>query len=1334
VLNITAISQRILRVLLTAACAIAAALAVSAGPAQAKLIHPYTGQSFGPAGLGPGTFESRGGAVEGLTVDQSTGDVYVLYQTLTGNLIARFTATGEPANFSSTGTNSISVLGKVESLTQEQIAVDGSSGPAKGDIYYNSSTNVEIFSSAGVRLGELKGVGRAYTGGVAVDPTGAVYVATDVAGASVRKYVPTANPVTEADYTSSLSEADSQMGNLAVDDDGNLYAVEGEIIRYSALQFGALEAEGTRIDGKGIRLAIAPASNHMYVDEVQEYHSRVLEFNETGQLVSITGEEQLRTEPASYGVAVGPNGDVYVAGVGGRVGIFAQTPVAVPEATTEAPTSVTDTSATLNGSVNPEGLASTYQFQYGTSTSYGSVTPATPGAVGSDSTSHHLSAELAGLTPGATYHYRIAASNANGTVYGVDQTIYVHAPPTVVTNRVAFARQHSLELAVGIDPHGLDTHFEVEYGPTAEYGSHTASTDLGAGGETATGNIELKSLELGTTYHYRVVATNADGTVYGTDRVASTASVATISGETVLAIKESSVTLSANALDYNLAATVHFEYGTTSEYGASTAPVALAAEESPLTATASLSGLQAGTRYHYRLVLESEAGIDYGADAIFETPSVTAPSTVLPDGRVYERVSSAANADSDVYQDLPYSLEPYEGSSTQLPFLVSPDGDAVTYVGGPSEHGGIGAEGTGFGNQYLAMRDAAGHWNAVNIDPPSSNQADLPAFNGFSPDLSVGFVSSAATPPLAPGAPGEGYPDLYSQTFSTGVYRSLIQGAPKYRTATEFGTPGLPGSHRVAYAGSSADLAHNLFMVNDALTVNAVDGGAKVNNLYDTSDGSTVLVNVLPDGSTEPNATFGGAKLAADEVYNGIYANYPMFGHDISEDGSRIFWTDLSTGALYVRENDTAPESPVEGGKCTVAADACTVLIAEKAQYWNATPDGSKVLYTKGGDLYEYDVETGQASDLAPGGGVHGVVAASSDLSYVYFVAEGALVPGTESHECVEGKASRSLCNLYALHVGEATRFISLLSGSDNFASPGTAARDTGDWQGSLADTEAEATPDGTHLVFTSKLNLAGYESDRHGEVFMYDYASGAIHCLSCLPSGESPSSSGESAAFLPVSDVGTSLPHWLSDDGNRVFFDTLEALVPQDTNEQTDVYEWERDGSGTCTDSTGCIYLLSDGSSAEGSYLIGASESGDDVFITTRGKLVAEDENENTDVYDVRANAAPPPTPPRCTGSGCQGVPATPPVFATPPSVTYNGVGNFEATVKTVSGVPSKPTTLTRAAELAKALKACKEKPKKKRRACEAQAKKRYGAMKKGNSSSSRRLGNARQSSKGGK
>lgn len=1326
--------QHLLRILLAAVCIVGTILAISTGAAQAKLIHPYTGQSFGPQGIGGSDFNE----LDAVTIDPSTGDLYVFSEEAAEKgLLYKFTATGEPANFSSTGTNKIEIsLKHIESGSPE-LAVDGSSGPAKGDIYLETNEVVEIFSAAGVKLGEFKGEVRNSYNGVAVDSTGAVYIAEEGKDA-IKKYVPTANPVTNADYTSSLSLSGVRFNAIAADSEGDIYGLTGEqLLRYSSMQFVGLGAVGTPIAHPGGRyLAFDPADNHIFVSQ-DEY---IDEFNEMGELESVTGEEELRGEESPTRVAVNPlNGDVYASQfkfIEGqyhfRLLIFAGSTVVVPEAITEAPTGVADTTATLDGSVNPGGLPATYQFQYGPSTEYGSVTPASPQIVGSDSTAHHLSAELTNLVPGSTIHYRIIATNANGTTHGADQVLYVHGPPTVASMTARFITQDSVELVGGVDPHGLETQAHLEYGTTTAYGNTSASEDVGSGGEVRNIYDEIEEgLMLGTTYHFRVVATNADGTVYGPDETFSTAPVASIMGEAALDVTSSSASLTAKVNDYGHAATVRFEYGATAEYGASTVPAKLFPAESSRSTTAVLNELSAGTSYHYRLVVESEAGTEHGADATFKTPSITAPPMVLPDGRGYEKVSPTANADGDVYQDVPVKLA-LAGGWTEQPFLVSPDGSAVAYMGDPSERGGTGSEGPDNGNQYVARRGVDGRWVAENVEPPSSGFSDQPAFKGFSSDLTVGFVNSRYTPALAPGAPSDGYSELYAKNFSTGTYTPLITATPANRTQQNFGAAESPtfnvNGAEIAYGGSSADRNHELFMANDALTSGALDGGVAENDLYDTSGGTTTLVNVLPDGTTEPNATFGGPALAIDK---GDKKNYPIFAHDISEDGSRIFWTDLNTGGLYVRENDTAPQSPLIGGKCTVADDACTVLIAEGAQYWNATPDGSEVLYTKAGDLYEYDLETGQTVDLAPGGKVHGVVAASSDLSFVYFVTEPEeAVPGAQRQHCEEAKGG-GICNLDVVHVGGPTRFVGTLSGSDNSAGVESFNRFTGDWQGSLGDTEAEATPDGTHLLFTSSARPTGYASGSSEQVFMYDYDSERLNCLSCKPNGEPITK--EFSAFLPVSSVGTAAPHWMSDDGNRVFFDTLEALVPQDINEATDVYEWERDGSGECTEPQGCIYLLSDGTSPEGAFLIGAGTSGDDVFMTTRGRLVPEDENENIDVYDVRVGAKPPVTPPQCTGSGCQGVPSPPPIFSTPPSVTYNGVGNFEAPTKPVVKAAVKAKGLTRAQKLARALKACEKKQKRQRASCVVKARKRYGAGKKAKGSSLKH-GNVSRSSGRGK
>jgi len=98
-----------------------------------------------------------------------------------------------------------------------------------------------------------------------------------------------------------------------------------------------------------------------------------------------------------------------------------------PVVTTNAATAIGSTTATLNGSVNPEGQATTYQFQYGTTTAYGTNVPSPAGSAGSGSTAVNESAAVTGLTASTLYHYRITATNATGTTNGADQTFTTSA-------------------------------------------------------------------------------------------------------------------------------------------------------------------------------------------------------------------------------------------------------------------------------------------------------------------------------------------------------------------------------------------------------------------------------------------------------------------------------------------------------------------------------------------------------------------------------------------------------------------------------------------------------------------------------------------------------------------------------------------------------------------------------------------------------------------------------------------------------------------------------------------------------------------------------------------
>jgi hypothetical protein len=108
----------------------------------------------------------------------------------------------------------------------------------------------------------------------------------------------------------------------------------------------------------------------------------------------------------------------------------ASDPIQVSESYEVAPTAktgnssgVSATAATLLGSVNPNVLATTYQFEYGTTTAYGSKAPVSPASAGSGDKEVSVSQAVSGLSPSTLYHYRLVATNSKGTVYGVDRTL-----------------------------------------------------------------------------------------------------------------------------------------------------------------------------------------------------------------------------------------------------------------------------------------------------------------------------------------------------------------------------------------------------------------------------------------------------------------------------------------------------------------------------------------------------------------------------------------------------------------------------------------------------------------------------------------------------------------------------------------------------------------------------------------------------------------------------------------------------------------------------------------------------------------------------------------------
>lgn len=197
---------------------------------------------------------------------------------------------------------------------------------------------------------------------------------------------------------------------------------------------------------------------------------------------------------------------------------------ASPTVSTVAATSIGQTAATLRADVNPHGQATTYVFQYGTSTAYGAQTPAR--AAGSGTAARRVTFRLTGLTPGARYHFRVLASNGDGTTTGADRSFRTALPPakppTVLATAPFGPTATGVAFTAVLNPGAAPTTYRFQYGTSNAYGLETFGRTLAAGVAPQTVSFRIDSLAPRTTYHFRVVASNRAGTTFGPDTVAQT--------------------------------------------------------------------------------------------------------------------------------------------------------------------------------------------------------------------------------------------------------------------------------------------------------------------------------------------------------------------------------------------------------------------------------------------------------------------------------------------------------------------------------------------------------------------------------------------------------------------------------------------------------------------------------------------------------------------------------------------------------------------------------------------------------------------------------------------
>jgi hypothetical protein len=1273
--------------------------AVSGGAAK------YAGQLTGTAGSGSGT------VTEGSTVIESvvtTTGAFSAGQEISGEGIpAGTTITNAPGGGVLEISQPAEASGLSVSLTAQQsfsfsevtaVAVDNAAAsgePAAGDVYVVDGGHgvVDKFGPEGEFEGQLGGVFEGPLVGVAVDVAGDVWVAETRPGESqaiVYEFAPDGSPVGPSPrfHTSIAAEpgfsVESSAAVYLADPQGvRKYNSAGEEFNDAGeVQSGAKFEACAFCGSTGI--AVDLSTGDVYFDNAQspEREPSIAERSSGGGALAQFAQQQLK-DGGPGGIAVDPaGGQIYVSSaVDGKVYVFAPTPG--PRAESRAATEITATTARLNASVNPEGAeVEECFFEYGESTAYGSTAPCEPGAgaIGKGTEPVDVTAGIGELEGGTLYHYRVVAKNPDGTTASADATFETLPVPAIESATVTRLSATSVQLNVTVNPRGLPVTFcAFELGTSSAYGTtvpcEQSEAQIGAGDGPVQISATVAGLAPNTTYHWRVVLRNENGTAVDADHsfvytttgeglpdgrqyemvtpsrkngalIGATANVPDISadGSRVIAgsIQCFAAAESCNAISSDEIGTP-FEFTRTGA-GWTAAQLAPSAAQFSKTTTPWFSSAESGS------ALFSAPTEPFGEDDLYAREPGggvvhIGPLTPPEDGPLGP---IGAQAEARETADLSHVVWEAPREQPHWPFDESLGGSVYEYAAVGSAHPflvGVGGENDPGSTDLISTCETALGSVAGNPIPPGSVSADgrVVYFTAIGGEGCVGSGANATTP-------------------------------------------------------------------------------VEANTLYARVDGE------LPDARTVPISA-----RAAGDCSGACLSSPPGDAQliDASADGAKALFASTQQLTDQASEDSQAGDSAATPSGCSKTTDANGCNLYEMENVTDASPAARRLIAVSAGSLN--------------GGGprVQGVLAFSADGSHVYFVAHGVL---SNSPNPRGQRARDGANNLYAYerdagHPAGRMAFVTDLARSD-----------IKEWS-TAAEDPANVTPDGRFLVFLSHGRLTADDTSSSGadQVYRYDAATEQLVRLSVGDEGFNDN--GNRSAPTPCDPVLVGAPDdcsenasiayagkrsprrdlTMSDDGSYVFFQSPVALTPHALDAvqistygsglpmyAQNVYEWH----------DGHVYLVSDGRDASvdagqiarcafvslsSTCLLGADTSGTNVFFATTDPLVPADANTELDYYDARVCTAgnpciqpAPAPPPPCAGETCHGNPAS---QAPPPSggtFAFNGEGNAVA--------PVKPAVrpLTRAQKLARALKACHRKHnRRKRKACERQARKRYGPHK---------------------
>jgi hypothetical protein len=877
----------------------------------------------------------------------------------------------------------------------------------------------------------------------------------------------------------------------------------------------------------------------------------------------------------------------------GAVSAFAAAPVEE-----EFLTGVSSSSATLNATVNPGGVAGEYRFEYSSGGGTFQAVPGGEGALGEGTAGVHVKAELEGLAPDTTYSYRVSAVFSGGSVPGESLTFTTQqaagAPSTLVDGR-------QWEMVSPPNKHGSGIeamNFAGGALQAAEDGSGLAYWASGPVVSEPEGNTAFEN-------HQVLSRRDAPG-VWSSQDIA------------------------------------------TPRKGTGTIPLGEGSEYKMFSADLS------------RAVLEPRG------ETLLPPPNKSGPEerTIYmrdDQGNVYQALVNEDNIVAGAHLGEIFGRRPiaFVGASPDLKHILFDSLEPLTVREAGVEPAAV----PGFSNIY--------EWSG---EPGQEGTVSLVSF------LPPGETSSAST-----NLPGNEAREVGRDVVSTDGSRVVWTGGPSTGSA-------------------------NLYVT-------------------DMERHESLLV--------QASGQMGDPKF-----------------QDANAEGTKIFFTDqerLTAGADQKTAGEQGDlyvfEVPRTGGSLS-------------GTLRDLTADQHEV----GGER-----EVGNMLGYLIGSGAEG--SAATETTAVYFVDGGVLAEnkGAGGREAASGGQ-----NLYVERqvggVWQTPRFIADLALSDAHTWGAVSNNGVPD-PGAIEEFNkmtSGVSRSGRYLAFMSSESLTGFDNRdvasgvRDEEVFVYDAVTDKLACASCNAFGVRPHGVFDQGGFNPLLVdrpyawaghwLAGSLPGWynninvnlaqyeprfLSDSG-RLVFDSPDALVPGDSNGREDVYEYEPEGIGSCSPGVhsqdvvfreeagvkGCVGLVSSGTSSEESAFLDASgkgpggEEAEDVFFATKSQLASRDIDSAYDAYDAHQCSSTAPcasgagsVPPACIDAdSCRAAPSVQPtLFGAPSSATFSGAGN---TVPQTVVVPAKAKGLTRAQRLARALAACRHRPRRTRQECVVRARKEFGPL----------------------